>query len=70
MASLTIDEPALRRYAKRNGLEGDRALAAHLGVHRSTLQRVLRGDTAPSPQLLARLIELGKGRPGRLLQLA
>lgn len=67
MATLIINEPALRRWAKRQGIDGDRQLAEQLGVHRSTLQRVLRGQTAPSPQLLARLVELGHGRPGRLL---
>ena len=55
-SAIRLRPEQFRRRARLNGLETDTALAAHIGINRSTLFRMLNGDAAPGEKFMAQVL--------------
>jgi transcriptional regulator with XRE-family HTH domain len=45
-----------KRYAESQGLNSDREIAAAVGVHRTMVMKLLRGDHQPGERVIASLL--------------
>jgi plasmid maintenance system antidote protein VapI len=54
--SISLRTEQLEKYRALSGLTTATALAARMGVHESTVRRVLSGDVALSTDFVARLL--------------
>jgi hypothetical protein len=55
-SAIRLRTEQFRRRARLHGLDTDTALAAHLGINRSTLFRMLNGDAAPGEKFMAQVL--------------
>jgi predicted DNA-binding transcriptional regulator AlpA len=55
-AAVSLRTAQFRRYAKAMKLVSDSEIAAHLGLSRTTVFRMLRGDVAPGERIIAAIL--------------
>lgn len=55
-SAIRLRTEQFRRRAKLHGLDTDTALAAHLGVNRSTLFRTVNRDASPGEKFIAQAL--------------
>lgn len=60
-ATLRLRADQLAKFRAMTGLDTEAKLAAAIGAHQATVNKVLRGRQAPSGQFIASLVSAFKG---------
>jgi transcriptional regulator with XRE-family HTH domain len=55
-ATLRLRDGQFRRHAGLQGLDTEAAIAARIGMDRSTVNRLLRRELAPGPRVIAAIL--------------